>query len=254
MNKMRVKAGVVSTVVGVLILGFAMVANAYSGGISSSLIDWSAMQITATPGMAFTYSLQGTETIGASTSPNDYQIAYNAVNSWADSSATTSLTSDAYNLAVSTVLADNLALSQNSIASANLLGTYMAATQATRSGYFTVAGAGRITITIPYDISLQVYADAPPLESARGLAGAGLYMLNTSNYSASSDYQFLQDVTGAQGGFLTASLDFLDGQSGSFQVLVEGGAEASSVPEPSTMSLLGLGLAGAALLRKRKKS
>ena len=43
------------------------------------------------------------------------------------------------------------------------------------------------------------------------------------------------------------------GDVGSVRFIVDGNATANSVPEPSTMALLGIGLLGVALLRKRNR-
>lgn len=92
-------------------------------------------------------------------------------------------------------------------------------------GSFTVPDAGGVNTLFPVAGS----AFFSPI------VGNGTYELTMT----------LQDTVGADGGFI----DFQDG--GSFAL--DGGVRVTSVPEPLTLSLLGDGLVGAIVMRRRKR-
>jgi len=90
------------------------------------------------------------------------------------------------------------------------------------------------------------------------MSRAALYFFNSTTYADDADVQELipampGNYFDARSGLLTATVFFNDGNTGSFRFIVEGEASASSVPEPSMLALLGIGLFGGALLRKRIK-
>jgi hypothetical protein len=230
----------------VMVLAAAGSAFAFAGAESSSAINLNTLNISLESGMSMNPPLQSFESTGYSVSPTDYQFG-----------SETSLKDSAYNFAATTALADSSTINQLSIVSAGGLGAYYATAQSLIDGFFAVSGNGYITITADYDLFLQVFTDWAS-ESASGMSRASLYFFNSTTYVDDSDVQqLIPAVPGnyfnAQNGQLTATLFFNDGDTGSFRLIVEGEAAASSVPEPSMFALLGIGIFGGALLRKRIK-
>jgi hypothetical protein len=231
----------------VIVLTPASSAFATAGAHSSSAIDLSSLQIS--PGASMTLNLF--EANGSSQSPigsqypRDYMFGpFTSIGS-------------GYNFATTTALANSSGLNQESIASANDPGaSYYANAWSVYDGFFTVTGSGNITITAGYDLFLQLFTDFPS-ESAFGWSSASLNIFNSSTFGFTSDVHELISATPGNyldytSGTLTATLPFEAGQTGSFRLIVEGEA-AASVPEPATVALLGIGLFGSALLRKRIK-
>lgn len=265
LNRMVLTLGGLFSLV-MVVVGTTGVACADAGSISSAYIDWEKLTITADSGMTITpYTLQTTQSTGNSVHKTYFQNSYQDAQNWTDTlTAGTDITINGYNNAVTTVFADSSAVSQMSIASAKGGGYFHAYAQSLRDGYFTVTGSGYVTVSAPYELFLQVFADSPFMESASGMSGAALYLFNT--WALPPDDEALPDVQSLlfttpgkfisdpkKSGILSASLFFNNGDAGSFEFITQGDAQASSVPEPSTLALLGFGLAGAALLRKRVK-
>jgi hypothetical protein len=226
-----------------MMLAAAGSAHAMAGAYSSSSIDVGSLNIT--PGTGMTYTLQTFESTGYSVSPTDFQVG-----------SETSLTDSTYNFAGTTAAADFSMINQLSIVSADGLGSYYATAQSVFDSFFTVSGSGNITITANYDLFLQLFADIPSWESASGMSRASLLFFNSTTYGSASDVQQLLfatpgDYLGTQSDVLTVTLFFNDGDTGSFRLIVEGEAFASSVPEPSMLAFLGIGIFGVAMLRKR---
>ena len=230
-----------------VVLASAVSAHAVAGVWSSGELTNFAISATPVP------PLTGNESIGQSISPYDYAIGNS-----------TSLVTDSYNFSTTTTSSDANSIYQNAIVSADMLGAYQADTWSKYDMFFTASTTGDIVASADFDLFLQAFVDNPSSESASGFSSASIYLFNTtqgtSNLDASQGLTFYSSPTSTYLdplqllGQLSTSLFFKAGESGSVSFMVEGNANASSVPEPSTFVLFGIGLAGAALLRRRARS
>jgi hypothetical protein len=230
-----------------MVLGSTVSAHAFAGAISSAeLTNIVFNDPNVTPSL-ITY-----ESTGISTTPYDYSI----------SNSGTSLITDPYNSSTTTVSSSLTSVNQNAIVSANLLGSFQADTQSLLNIFFQVNGTGFVTASADFSLLLQAFADNTAIESASGFSSASIYLFNTTqstaDFSASQGLSFYTSATSLDyldslSGLLATSLQFNTGDYGLVSFIVEGNATASSVPEPSTFALFGIGLAGAALLRKRSR-
>lgn len=136
-----------------------------------------------------------------------------------------------------------------------------------RYGIFEVIGEGMVTFSIDYSMSvtlIETGARPRPDEWAGAFVSADIYV----NYSETplegeagdpwwqyEDRWFPEwaeplDEPWTKSGTLSVSLWFEHGQGGYFRVGSTANADAYSIPEPSTLTLLGLG--GLLLIRRRQ--
>ncbi len=226
------------------------VAHAVSGSMSSASITMDT----------FNNSVNGstTEAIATSASPTQFLIDNTQRSAWENVQVNTSLSDSAYNAASAGADATDISVSQFATALADKAGEYSANGQSLHDVNFTATAAGNLTVSGAYDLFLQVYKDYA-IESASGYVLAGLYLRNLTQLTESSDVIQLNYLPSdsnnplSQAGTLSSTLSFNAGDIGAYRVIVDGNATANSVPEPSTFALLGLGLAGAALLKRRNR-
>ena len=257
--KIIVMVSCLFTVVGVI--GTTGEAGAVAGAQSSATLTLTSMT-AAPPYQMPTLNAMSTEAIATSTSPGTFIIDSVSTPRWEDVQVTTSISDSAYNVSLTNADAAGQSVSQLALAAADRSGQYMADAQALHDVNFFATGDATLTVSAAYDILLQVFKDNPS-ESASGYYLAGLYLWNltqnteslvevtdTFTYAAGADpaaiYAQFSDT-------LVSSLAFAAGDAGAFRIIVDGHAEAYSVPEPSTFALLGIGLLGAGLVRRRTR-
>lgn len=127
---------------------------------------------------------------------------------------------------------------------------------ANRSGDFTVSGSGDITFFVDADIIVSI---ASALGSGDWFYTLGSAMLTVDGSSVELSHElynyygggWTENISGQSP--LSITMSFIDGQVGHLGADVYSATRAS-VPEPSTMLLLGFGLAGIFGLGKRKSS
>ncbi|WP_214172650.1 PEP-CTERM sorting domain-containing protein [Citrifermentans pelophilum] len=209
-----------------------------------------------------------TETITTSSSPSDFQINSTQSNIWEDALVESTISDGPYKLSTSTASSSGSMVNQLSLALSDAGGDYSANAQTVHDIDFQIGLGGALQATAFYDVLLQLYADNGK-ESASGYLLAGIYLRNLTQLTESSDVvqfsystsTFPEEYFTSLQGSLSTSLDFATGDYGSFRVIVDGNAFASSqpaqsadpVPEPSTLALFGIGAIGAALVRKRSR-
>ncbi|MDD2897892.1 MAG: PEP-CTERM sorting domain-containing protein [Desulfuromonadaceae bacterium] len=231
-----------------VVFGSAISAHALAGAYSSAELTNISYIINTVP-----YSISN-ESIGISTTPNAYAISPTGTN----------LSTDPYNFSTTTVSSDPTTIFQNSVVSANMSGTNTADASSFFDVFFDISVAGNVSASATYDLFLQVFSDTAA-ENAYGFSSASIYLFNTtqgtSNQSASQTISFdslnipTVNYLDILAGSLSTSLSFNAGDSGSIRFMVEGNATATSpVPEPSTFALFGIGLVGAALLKRRARN
>jgi hypothetical protein len=239
----------------VVVIGTTGVAHAVAGAQSSALVTVDPFNDPRT-----TVNRMTTEVITTATSPNVFVINSTQRDLWEDvlPPIESSVTDGPYNAATGTAYSSGSTVSQLSLALADGMGGYSAEAQTVHDVDFLFTGtAGELTVSGVYDVFMQIYNDNAN-ESVSGYLLAGIYLRNIDQLSESSDVvilNYLTETFTTLQGPLSATLAFASGDHGSFRVIVDGRADAySSVPEPSTLALLGFGLVGAALLRKRIRS
>ena len=133
-----------------------------------------------------------------------------------------------------------------------------------RNFRFTANQTGTLSFSLPYKITLLETQDSPAT-SGDGFASVFLTLQNLSDSSATGS-GFAQDFLQAQApnysfasdGTLLVSKNFSAGDMGRFSAIAvtaietgkEGDPGSSAVPEPFTLALLGIGLAGVAAQKK----
>jgi hypothetical protein len=237
----------------VVVIGTTGVAHAVAGAQSAASITVDPFNDPRT-----TVNRATTEAITTSASPNNFVINSTQRSVWEDVTVQSVINDSPYNNATATADSTGSTVSQLALALANGNGGYSANAQTVHDVDFQVILGGDILVSAVYDVLMQVYADYTN-ESASGYLLAGLYLRNLTQLTESSDVVEImystvsvpEEYFASLQGALSTTLNFATGDFGSFRVIVDGGATADSVPEPSTLALLGFGLVGAALLRKR---
>ena len=237
----------------VVVIGTTGVAHAVAGAQSSALVTVDPFNDSRT-----TVNRMTTEIITTATSPSDFQINTSINETWTDvfPPVESRITDSTYNAATGSAYSEGATVSQLSLAVADGGGGYSASAYSLHDVDFLVTASGDLTVSAVYDVFMQVYKDYAN-ENASGYLLAGIYLRNLTQLTESSDVVEValpsRDLPNplSRSGNLSATLTFATGDFGSFRVIVDGMADAYSVPEPSTLALLGFGLVGAALMRKR---
>lgn len=154
---------------------------------------------------------------------------------------------------------NSLTTSRTLFESVNVLANGMSPTVSTsanasalRIEQFVADASGDLTIQAPFTL-LQTLTTSESLDMATGFASAnlGLFNLSSPGFPSDTDQQSLNNtIAGAdffndsRSGTLSVTLPFNMGQLGSFTALVDNSGTASPIPEPSTILLLGGGVAG----------
>jgi PEP-CTERM motif len=237
----------------VVVIGTSGVAHAVAGALSSASVTVNPF---ADP--LATVNLSTTDAIATSASSLNFTINSALRTAWEDAQVQASTADSPYSNATGTADSTGATISQLSLALANGSGAYSANAQTLHDVDFTVTGNVTLTVTAVYDLFMQVYKDYAH-ETATGYLLAGVYLRNLTQLTESSDVVELNYLPASnpnplsQTGTLSTILAFAAGDAGTFRVIVDGNATTESVPEPSTFALLGLGLAGAALLKRRNR-
>ena len=243
----------------VVVIGTTGVAHAVAGAQSSA-------SVTVDPfnDPRITRDRETTEAITTATSQANFVINSTQRSAWEDVMVESSITDRSYDLSTATASSSGPTVAQLSLALSETMGYpvgYSANAQSLHDVDFTFNGAGgNVIASAVYDILLQAYRDTAG-DSASGYVLAGIYLRNITQLTEASDVINLNFTTITVPdnfitleGPLSATLAFATGDYGSFRVIVDGNATAVAAPEPSTLALLGLGLVGAAMLRKRNRN
>ena len=123
---------------------------------------------------------------------------------------------------------------------------------------FRVTGSGIMTYDFDYNF-FMTFSDPTPGGTAFGASNVyfalGLWDTDAKtfiSYNSFSDSASGTDMDITLANFLT--WEFADGQAGAIYAYADASAQVDAVPEPSTCILLGAGLAGLAVYRRRRNS
>ena len=240
-------------------------AGTVAAATSSSLaeIDWSSPRLIVSPGMTLTYLNKAT-VISASVEANSNEQTEQRVSpDWVDDSAyvnygSSSLSGWGRAETANPTDTDPGLIASRAYAESNLGGYAFVQNMPHQTGTFTVSGNGTITLEVPYSLNVNLIA-ANLSEYASAVAEAFAVLSISAGPRTSAREQISQLVNGAvfynekRSGTLSLSLQFTDGQKGTFMTLAHTEGSAYSVPEPSTLLLIGGGIAGLMLQRRRNR-
>ena len=246
-----------------LLLASAGTVEATASLQSYAGISWQDARLSVSPGMSLTYT--GSSTVvsayveAAGTEQQQYditagwigdkaEVGYTGTSSWASGVAETT---------TPTAIVPGY-ITATSNANSDLGGAVFVQSLPHQTGTFTVSGNGIVTLDVPYGLGVAIIAEhlteyASAVAEAIGVLtnlGTGQRVRQSERISASVDGPDGQ-FDSARLGTLSMYLEFLDGQTGSFMTMAHSEGSVSSVPEPSTFLLLGGGVAGLVLLRRR---
>ncbi len=250
-SKFRVAGRLVFTAVLIsLVLIFsASNARATAIGDSTASINWNTLTISGI-GITFSdrFSFSDYRVVDNGTLSEDFHTVADTV--WSDTSASVTTTNTT---ATSFTSDDALSSDANASASVNPSFAYVDFTGAFRGGSFTADATGDLTISADYSLQAEASTDAGN-EWADAWTGAFIFTENITDAVFVQDFSdywasvFLVPGGGSDfysdSGTLSITLAFDIGEEGFMQLGVDSDAYAAVVPEPATMALLGIGLAG----------
>ena len=222
-------------------------ASAISTSFSQAIIDWGNVTFSGI-GISFQNQLSrstaqaSNDNANASDSATSPDFGNTSASAFVVGASGNSLTSSS--ILLEQVFASANGLSPTVSTSANA--------SALRTGQFVADVSGDLNIQAPFTL-LQTLTTSESLDMATGFANAGIGLFNLSSpgFPSDTDQQSLNNtIAGAdffndsRSGTLSVTLPFKMGQLGSFTALVDNSGTASPIPEPSTILLLGGGVAG----------
>lgn len=254
---MAVRSFLTPILVSILVLAGAGPVLALSSASSSAYLEYS-YTLSGT-GFSIDPSVNSTQTSQSrawSVTPYENPAAEMiASNPWSDTTAGNNVSYGIYAFSSSSAFASTSlqAINQTSTVASDGNGTFLASSEALVSFMrFVATGAGDVTLSIPtFELALQLYTDYVN-ESASGKAGVYVDFFNdTTGVGGVLLNQFIDTAQIVAGSATPLIVPFANGEEGSFFMYVYGDVTANSVPEPSTMLLVGTGLACAVIIRRR---
>lgn len=234
--------------------------SAHGAAVSSnsSIINWESLSYKTSEGMSLHFPARSSTSFAAAFSSSSFADDFHSSDGWGSTSALASIVSPSGS-AIGSAFTNPRTLFASATASSAFGSPFQSDAAALRSAGFSVSGSGDLTVSVGYSLS-QSLSTSLFREFAEGFAFAGLLLYYDDNSAVAADTDVIlnsildgDSLFASRTGTLSATLFFNDGQGGFFDVLGSGHSAVAPVPEPSTVILLGAGLAGMGLLRKRFK-